>query len=287
MSVVEIRTPAKINLTLDVLAKRSDGYHDIESLMIKVGLYDELRIHSAQPGEISLTCDHPDVPTDERNLVHQAAVHLARRLGPVPGCRIQLTKNIPVGGGMGGGSSNAAGALQALNRLWHGNLAEGELAEIGAALGSDVPFFFAGPCAIVSGRGERVRPVSLSFAGWAVLLFGGVHVSTARVYGCCTPQSPESSREKLSAMITADRADALRAGLRNGLEPAVFQISPEVHALYARVRAASGRELRVSGAGSVLFDLFDTEAEARRFAEALRRVGLSQELRIVRAPVSD
>jgi 4-diphosphocytidyl-2-C-methyl-D-erythritol kinase len=287
MHPLEIHTAAKVNLVLDVLAVRPDGYHEIRSLMMKVGLYDDLLVEPADKGVIAIECDDPAVPTDDRNLVFRAAQLLARKMGRIPGCRVQLRKRIPVGGGMGGGSSNAAGALRVLNASWGCGLADGELAALASELGSDVPFFFAPTCAIVSGRGDCVESVHLSFDGWVVLVLGGVHVSTAQVYGACTSRSPESCLDNLSELTQARSAAALRAGLRNELEPAVFQVAPPVRELFERVRSACGRPMRISGAGAVLFDVFDTQQEACGFAESLRSQGISQEVRVVRGPVAD
>jgi 4-diphosphocytidyl-2-C-methyl-D-erythritol kinase len=285
--MMEVRTPAKINLVLDVLARRPDGYHEISSLMIKVGLYDRLTVEPGSDGRIRLSTTHAEVPADGSNLICKAAECLAHAMGRLPGCRIHLEKAIPVGGGMGGGSSNAAGALRALNALWGAGFTDARLAELGSTLGADVPFFFATDCAIVSGKGERVRPVRLAFAGWALLIMGGVHVSTALVYARCTPGKPETAQDDLESMSAARNADALRAGLRNALEPAVFSVAPEILALRERVREAGGRELRVSGAGSVLFDIFDSREQATAFGEVLRCRGISNEMRVVRAPVAE
>lgn len=284
--MIEIRTPAKVNLVLDVLSRRPDGFHEIRSLMIKVGLYDRLTFAPDEGGAISLSCSAPEIPCDGRNLVYQAAECIGREMGRIPGCRIHLEKAIPVGGGMGGGSGNAAGALLALNRLWDAGIGAARLAELGATLGSDVPFFFAAEGAIVSGRGDCVRPVRPAFSGWVVLVFGGMHVSTAQVYARCTPRSPESFRDSLDDLVAVRRADVLRASLRNGLEDAVFAVAPRVRSFYEQVARAAGRALRVSGAGSVLFDLFDAEHEAEALAERLRSAGITQEIRVVRAPVS-
>jgi len=281
-----IKTPAKINLVLDVLAKRADGYHEIRSLMMPVGLYDEMTIQPSPTGEMVMTCSHPGVPTDSRNLIYQAAEILGKHLARNPGCIVHLEKLIPVAGGMGGGSSNAAGALLALNELWAAGLSRERLAAIGAEVGSDVPFFFAGAGAIVSGRGECVEPVQLAFSGWVLLVLGGVPVSTAQVYARCTPRSPERQHIELGDLVGMDRAERLRGHLRNALEPAVFEVAPAMHALSDRIRAACGRKLCVSGAGAVLFDLFDTESEARLFAARLRSAGITEPIRIVCGPVA-
>lgn len=287
MTSVEIRTPAKVNLVLDVLRKRDDGFHEISSLMAKVGLYDRLVFETAPAGVIHVTCDAPDVPTDERNLVYQAAAKLGAFLGRSPGCGIHIEKRIPVAAGLGGGSGNACGALRGLNQIWNARVPEAELIRIGAELGSDVPFFFGPEGAIVSERGDCVEPVRLSWNGWVALVFGGLHVSTAQVYGQCSPRSPERYREKLIELCAVDSADGLRAEMRNGLEDAVFAVAPRVKELRDRVYSACGRALRVSGAGAVLFDVFDTESEAHAFAEHLRARGVTEQVCVVRAPVSD
>jgi 4-diphosphocytidyl-2-C-methyl-D-erythritol kinase len=287
VQTIELRTPAKINLVLDVLHRRDDGYHEIRSLIIKIGLYDRMAVGPGPEGCVEIACSDPSIPTDHRNLVHQAATRLSRHIGRHPGCTVRLDKGIPASAGLGGGSGNAAGALRALNTLWSAACSPQVLSELAADIGSDVPLFLGGAGAIVTGRGERVEPARLQWDGWIALVMGGVPVSTVETYRQCTPRSPERLHENLSELVVADHAAGLRAGMRNDLEQAVFAVEPRMRALFERVCEIAGRPARISGAGAVLFDLFDTEADARAYGERLRAGGIAHEIRIVRGPVAD
>src|SRR5260370_22010199 len=174
--------PAKVNLYLEVLAKRPDGYHEIATLMVAVSLYDTLEFKEEIAGTIRLECDHPDLGTGPDNLVWRAAQLLRERTGCPRGARIRLTKRIPLAAGLAGGSTDAAATLAGLNRLWRLGLSPTDLAQLGAALGSDGAFFFATPAARCTGRGEQVTPVSLGKLQWCVLICPPVGIATTGVY---------------------------------------------------------------------------------------------------------
>jgi 4-diphosphocytidyl-2-C-methyl-D-erythritol kinase len=178
---LKIKAPAKVNLFLNVLRRRSDGYHELHSILQMVSLYDEINFEPAHRG-ITLASLSRDLPTGGRNLVVQAARRLARAAGVRLGVWITLKKNIPIGAGLGGGSSNAAATLVALNRLWGIGYSRDELARIGQELGSDVPFFLYGPTAFVEGRGEKVISCVFEDDRWLVLINPGFEVSTRWVY---------------------------------------------------------------------------------------------------------
>jgi 4-diphosphocytidyl-2-C-methyl-D-erythritol kinase len=270
MQPFSIEAPAKINLVLDVLARRDDGFHEIRSLMSTIDLCDRITVEPAAPGALEVECAHPLVPNRESNLVWKAADLLARRIGDNPGCRILLEKQIPVGGGLGGGSSDAASTLMALNRMWKAGLNQKELTKLGAELGSDVPFFFWPPCAIVCGRGDRVAPAQMLWTGWIALAMAGEHVSTREVYGACAPRAVDDQERVFAAMRTASSASALSAHMRNGLEPAVFRVAPKVERMRDALREFGEPRIRVSGAGSVVFALFDQEQQAQEYVEWAR-----------------
>src|SRR5438105_3037393 len=167
---VVVWAPAKVNLYLEVLAKRADGYHEIATLMVAVSLYDTLEFKEETSGEIGFRCDHPDLTTGPDNLVLRAVQLLRQRTGCPRGVHIRLAKRIPLASGLAGGSSDAAATLAGLNRLWRLGLKRGELAQLGAELGSDVAFFFATPAAWCTGRGEQVAPLRLGRPLWLVLV---------------------------------------------------------------------------------------------------------------------
>lgn len=271
----ELVAPAKINLCLKVLGTRADGFHEIRSLALAVGLYDALRFAPGSPGEVVLSCE-AGLPQDEGNLVVRAAHALAERTGCSQGARITLRKSIPVAAGLGGGSSDAATALRGLNALWQTGLSDAELAELGRDLGSDVPLFFDLPAVLMSGRGERTAAVSMAWSGWVLLVPGGWAVLTAEVYRRW--QSGDSlgqaDAQVIEALEKADSARALMTLCCNDLEPAVYRVCPEVQSLRRRVSDRLNRPARVSGAGSTVFTLYDDEQAAQDAAEALTAEGL-------------
>lgn len=274
---ITFRSPAKVNLVLRVLRKRDDGFHEIQSLVRGVGLYDCLRFQSAMPGEVAFSCDDADLPTDGRNLVMQACEALLEHAQARCGAVIHLTKQIPVASGLGGGSGNAAVTLLALNDLWNLGLSSLELAHMGSRIGSDVPLFFAMPTASVSGRGERVEPVRMQWSGWMLLVFAGCQVSTRDVYAAWSTRdrsADESSR--IGAMIEAATAREVAELCINELEPAVFRVSPRVLALRDAVLAHSNRPVHISGAGQTACALFDDQQEAEDLRDKLvsSRIGV-------------
>ena len=278
------RSPAKINLTLDVLGRRADGFHDIRSLVLGVDLNDDIRFERANAGAIELVCNDAHLPTDLGNLIVKAARALARHAPDhAPGARINLTKRIPVASGLGGGSSNAATTLTTLNELWGIHLSADDLSSIGARVGSDVPLFFALPSAVVSGRGEIVRPVHLRGSGWVLLVFAGCRVSTPDVYAAWSPgHTSIRDEDRLPAMAGAETADEMASLCSNDLEPSVFRVAPPVQSLLESVRACGAPHARVSGAGRTVFVLFDDPEEADLFRLKLRSSHIGTGARVVK-----
>ena len=255
---ITVRCPAKLNLFLEVLERRPDGYHNLDTVMQAVDLYDELEI-AAQPGsELSLECSDPALPCDERNLVLRAALALRRATDCRSGARFRLTKRIPMQAGLGGGSSDAAGALVGLNRAWGLGLPTEPLRQIAATVGSDVAFFLYGGTARCRGRGELVEPVPVTAPFHYVLLFPGVGVSTAEAYARLrfplTPLAP-SATMLLDSLLAGD-VPGLGRSLFNRLEGPAFGIHPRLAEAKSRL-AASGlfQGVCMTGSGSALFGL--------------------------------
>ena len=284
-SSVTAAAPAKINLTLDVLGHRDDGYHEVRSLVIGVGLYDHIRCRTRHEPGIELICTNPDL-RGNANLAHRAAAKLAEHLGHEPALRIELEKRIPVGGGMGGGSSDAASTLSLCNSLWGAGLDHAGLAAIGAELGSDVPLFFSLPSAVVTGRGEKVQPVALRWSGWVLLVFANDVVSTAEVYRTWRPSDaaslPGSADQAIINAATADEVSALRS---NHLEPAVLRVSPTVARVYDELNRAGLGPISITGAGSTLYRLFDQEQAAYRVQRRVSDLCIGVTTSVVAAPV--
>ncbi len=267
MSLV-VRSPAKINWTLRVLARRADGYHEIESLMSAVSLCDELTFTPRDDSRFVLICDDPAIPTDDRNLILRAAAIAGRELSSPAGFECRLSKRIPAGGGLGGGSSNGAAALVAFNQLWSLGWSRGELMAAAARIGSDVSFFILGGTAIMSGRGEIVRPARLPWRGWIVLLMPGFSVATALVYRAWRP-APEPLLPKPNGSAL-DAVKWMRMAY-NMLEEPAMVVCPPLRDILRRATELVGRPVRISGSGSTLYTAFDTEAEARAAANLLSR----------------
>ena len=269
---------AKINLTLSVHGRRADGYHEIETLLQTISLHDRLTFRALDSGEIELACDAPDIPADETNLVHRAAVALRERFRVRRGARVEIEKRIPAGGGLGGGSSNAAVALVALAHLWRIETNAGELSEIGAMLGSDVPFFLSGGTALGAGRGELIRPLVDAPHMHLLVVSPFVKVPTAEAYKLLNAPALTKVGSAVNFYVSHEGADfprPLREALTNDFEPAVFRRFPEIErARDALIRAGAEAAL-LSGSGSSVFGVFDSRDEAERAQEFLRgeRVG--------------
>jgi 4-diphosphocytidyl-2-C-methyl-D-erythritol kinase len=267
---VVVWAPAKVNLFLEVLAKRPDGYHDVATLLVAVSLYDTLEFKEDSSGDVRLHCAHPELTTGPENLVCRAAALLRQRTGCTRGVAIRLVKRIPLAAGLAGGSTDAAATLAGLNRLWRLGLCRDELAGLGAELGSDVAFFFATPAAWCTGRGEQVTPLRLGRPLWLVLLKPPFGLSTAEVYRNVTvPAEPLAGAEVREAAAAGDVA-ALGRRLHNRLQPAAERLRPEVAAWYARLQALAPAGQLLSGSGSCLFALCRNRHEALRVARGLR-----------------
>ncbi|MFQ5736599.1 MAG: 4-(cytidine 5'-diphospho)-2-C-methyl-D-erythritol kinase [Thermodesulfobacteriota bacterium] len=269
MSSTSVLSPAKINLFLKVLRKRDDGFHELYSLMQPVTLYDNISI-DAQEGEgISLECHHAELPADHTNLAWRAARLLLDTTGIKKRITITIDKKIPVGAGLGGGSSNAAAVLMALNDLLNAGLTEGKLMEMGALLGSDVPFFILGGPALATGRGEVLSRVALPGCHY-ILINPGISVSTAWVYGNLNlTKNPEDNNLSYSGEALRSCAD-VAALLANDLEPVTTGRFPEISRLKALLVEHGALGALMSGSGATVFGLFSTHAAARGALEGIR-----------------
>jgi 4-diphosphocytidyl-2-C-methyl-D-erythritol kinase len=294
---MRLLVPAKINLHLRVGPRREDGFHPLMTWMVTVGLFDTLELKNVDStgggwtdgsaGSLTLATSDPALPVDARNLVVRAASALAdarrRRVGegPLTGkwASAFLTKRIPSGAGLGGGSSDAASALMSLNRMWDVGLNASELAQIGATLGSDVPFFFHGPSSICTGRGEVVRPIGVPKARWALLVMPRVGVSTAAAYDAFDRMCQTDSKWGQDGSVVDEPdwsvwvgldSSSLLPQLANDLEPAAFAVQPLVGELRTSLEMKLNRPVRMSGSGSTLFTLYDTPDEAKH---AVRNIG--------------
>ncbi len=266
---VLVRSPAKVNLFLETLARRPDGYHELATLMVAVSLYDSLEFRDDPSGAVRLTCDDPAVPGGPENLVARAAELLRRETGHRGGAAVTLRKRIPSAAGLAGGSGDAAAALAGLNRLWRLGLGREELAALGARLGSDVPFFFATPAAWCTGRGEKVEPLRLGRPLDLVLACPPEGLSTAEVFRNLTvPEEPVDGAAVRRAAEEGD-VEALGRLLFNRLQPVAERLCPAVAGLSGRLAGQGPAGCLMSGSGSTVFALCRGRGEALRVARAL------------------
>jgi len=267
---LEVRAPAKVNLFLEILGNRPDGYHDIATLMLAVSLFDTLKFKEESRGEIRLTSNCPELSTDLENLVYRAAVLLKRRTGCDKGARIHLTKRIPLAAGLAGGSSDAAATLVGLNRLWKLGLRKNRLVSLAKELGSDVAFFFSTPLAWCTGRGERVRPLKIGRPLWLVLVALPEGLSTAQVYrGVKVPEKPQGG-VGIRRAVQAGDVEEIGRRLHNRLEPVAERLCPAIRRIRQRMEKLNPAGVRMSGSGTSVYALYRSHREALRVARQLR-----------------
>jgi len=262
--------PAKVNLFLEVLGKRPDGYHEIATLMAAVGLYDTLVFKEELSGDIRLRSSVSGLSTGADNLVMRAVELVKQQTGCKRGAAIRLIKRIPIGGGLAGGSTDAAATLAGLNELWHLGLDTKDLAGLAAQLGSDVPFFFATRAAWCTGRGEQVLPLELGRTLYFVLVCPPFGLATADVYrNVAVPGEPWTG-EEIRKAVTAGQVEEIGRLLHNRLQPVAERLCPALTHFRDRLAALAPAGHLMSGSGSSLFALCRNRAEARRLAHALR-----------------
>ena len=277
--MLKLKAFAKVNLVLEVLGRRADGYHEIASIMQTVGLCDVLTLEPA--GRVSLQSGLPGLP-DRDNIILKAAEALGKFTGCSKGAVIKLEKNIPVGAGLGGGSSDAAAVLHGLNRLWQLELTGEQLEAIGAGLGSDVPFFIYGGTCLVGGRGERVTPLPDLGQVWFVLLRPGMAVlpgKTAALYGMVKPGHYTSGG--LSAQVQGlieNGSETRPLPLYNIFEKVAPAAFPGLGKYMQEFLSAGAPEVHLAGSGPVLFTMLHDEMQASGIHASLLAGGLESYL---------
>ncbi|MET7359083.1 4-(cytidine 5'-diphospho)-2-C-methyl-D-erythritol kinase [Streptomyces sp. NPDC005562] len=286
---VTVRVPAKVNVQLAVGAARPDGFHDLANVFLAVGLFDEVTVAPADT--LRITCEGPgadQVPLDRTNLAARAAELLAARHGVEPAVHLHIKKDIPVAGGMAGGSADGAGALVACDALWGTGASRDELLDICAELGSDVPFSLVGGAALGTGRGEQLTPLEVGGTFHWVFAVADGGLSTPAVYRefdrlTPTAPAPEASPALLDALRTGD-ARALAASVTNDLQPAALSLFPRLHDTLAAGTAAGALAALVSGSGPTTAYLTADAAAARKVADALTASGTCRTARVAQAP---
>lgn len=276
------KAPAKINLLLDVLRKRGDGYHEVEMIMTMVDLADRLEMEELPRDAIIISSQVGYIPLDEKNLAFQAARLIKERYDVRKGVYIHLDKKIPVAAGLAGGSSDAAAALRGLNRLWGLGISEDELCDLGAELGSDVPFCVTGGTAIARGRGEKLEHISPPPQCWVVLAKPPINVSTADVYGRLRANELKDhpSIEFMRGALARGSFHDMCEGLGNVLENVTLELYPEVRQLKESMLRLGADGVLMSGSGPTVFGLVSKQAKLPRIYNGLR--GYCKEVYVVR-----
>ena len=280
-NIVTLGAPAKVNLTLEVLGRRPDGYHELRSVLMPVGLFDTIRLEEIPDGNVEIEMDAEGVDISAmrgENVALRAARLFQARMGISKGARIRVVKRIPLGGGLGGGSADAAGVLNGLQKLWGVRLKRPELLAMAAELGSDVPAMALGGAVMMTGRGENVRRIRVppGRGMWMVIANDGTHCATAEVYrmfdqaGAPDQTGPSDRADPSKKKFLTRRPDlshtlalpvrggdvrSVAAALYNGLQGVVFARYPSVAALAERLAAAGGEGVLLSGSGASVFAL--------------------------------
>ena len=276
---MKIRAPAKINLRLRVVGRRADGYHLLDSIILPVSLYDEIEIRKRRMAGaktksadelIEISCDDPAVPAGEENLAYRAAQLIMKKSGAAQAVHIHIRKRIPLGAGLGGGSSDAAATLVGLSRLLNLHLPVAKLEQIALLLGADVPFFIRARPARARGIGERLSPLSGLPRMWCVIVYPGFPVSTAWAY---RNLAPKLTKPIVNTSITTSLKsfEKLSSLLENDLESVTLKRYPEIAVLKQKLLREGAPRVLMSGSGSSVFGIFASRGAALSAFERLRK----------------
>ncbi len=274
---ISVKAPAKINLFLEVLGKRDDGYHELETVMQEIDLVDTLEFEEIDEG-VKLECENSSIPLNETNLVYKAADLILRECGIKKGVLARLEKRIPVGAGLGGGSSDAAATLKALNSLWGIGLNDVELMELAAKLGSDVAFFINGKTALCRGRGEKIYPLEVQNELNYLVIFPHVEISTPSIYGNLKIDLTKN-RKDVSVFVKAmENSDVDNIGklLFNRLEETIFSLYPNLLQMKNLLERFGFCGLLVSGSGSAIYGLCSNRKQAEMIRNQIELRGMGK-----------
>lgn len=269
------RAPAKINLGLHVLRKRTNGFHDIETVFHRIGWADTVAVGRADV--LSLTCSDPELPTGADNLCMEAAQRLAEAFDVDRGAQMHLDKRVPYGAGLGSGSSDAAATLQVLAELWDLDASFGDLHELAAQIGSDVPFFLLDtPAACATGRGEQLTPLSVDGTPFrldhsVLVVVPPVSVSTPEAYRQVTPR--DANRPDVCKLVASGDVNRWRDQLRNDFEAPIMQAYAPVAEAQSILQNHGATYVSLSGSGAAVYGLYAATREAKAAREAAERAG--------------
>lgn len=267
---MKILSPAKINLFLHVRGKRPDGYHELFSLMCRINLFDEILLHLGKGNGVEVSCAHPKVPVDSNNLACRAANLFQCELGSERRIKIHLKKNIPVAAGLGGGSSNAASVLMALNAYHDHPFSQEMLMKMGLKLGADVPFFIFQKPAIATGIGEKLTAFEGDLPYHILLLYTGAEVSTVETYQNLNLGLTKDEKKPTNSNLKLKMFDPAH-DLANDLERVTIQKYPEIRLAKEKMIKSGAVGALMSGSGSTVFGLFDNAETAKTARQALNR----------------
>lgn len=262
--------PAKINLTLDTLYKREDGYHEVEMIMTTIDLNDRLTFECRDDGEIIIDVEHNFVPSDHRNLAYKAAKLMQDRYNIEKGVKISLEKSIPISAGLAGGSSDAAATFRGLNELWGINESLETLSELASEIGSDISFCIYGKTALCQGRGEKITHLPKPPSAWVVIAKPDIGVSTPEIYGALDLENKDEVQTQacLKAIENNDYA-AMCQSLSNSLEKVTMQLYPEVEKLKNTMSNTGVDAALMSGSGPTIYGFVQKERQAKQVYNAL------------------
>ncbi|MCJ0944229.1 4-(cytidine 5'-diphospho)-2-C-methyl-D-erythritol kinase [Mammaliicoccus sciuri] len=262
--------PAKINLTLDTLYKREDGYHEVEMIMTTIDLNDRLTFECRDDGEIIIDVEHNFVPCDHRNLAYKAAKLMQDRYNIEKGVKISLEKSIPISAGLAGGSSDAAATFRGLNELWGINESLETLSELASEIGSDISFCIYGKTALCQGRGEKITHLPKPPSAWVVIAKPDIGVSTPEIYGALDLENKDEVQTQacLKAIENNDYATMCQS-LGNSLEKVTMQLYPEVEKLKNTMSNTGVDAALMSGSGPTIYGFVQKERQAKQVYNAL------------------
>lgn len=272
-----IRAPAKINLSLLIAGKRDDGFHEIETVMAKVDLFDEILIEQARTHGIEIVCQGPHwAPQGKENIIYKACEMLMAHCRFQADIKLTLAKNIPAGSGLGSASSDAAATLIGVRKFLNLPVAFRQLTEMAASLGSDVPFFLDGPLAICRGKGEKIEKLEKNFDFLTLLVLPDVSVSTKEVYDDYEDDKAlyENLHQQINGLLGENRIDLVAKVCANMLQKSCFQLHRELAQLKAEIESLGMGPLCLSGSGSAMFALLDSadEKTAKEYQRKLNRL---------------
>ena len=276
---MRLRAMAKINLGLDVIRKREDGYHEVRMIMQTVRMYDTLEIRKKQAPGISLRSNLPYVPSDERNLVYKAAKILMDEFHVEEGLSMKLTKSIPVAAGMAGGSSDAAAAFVGVNRLFRLGLSQEELMKRAIQVGADVPYCVMRGTALAEGIGEKLTRLPRVPHCYVLVGKPGVNVSTKTAYENLKLDDPAVVHPDIDGMVTAVRngdLDGMISRMGNVFEPGIISKYPVIQEIKDLMESNGARKAMMSGSGPTVFGIFDDKEKMERAAAVLRESRLAK-----------